>query len=121
MRSGAILEALYDRVADGGVDHRRLRDPPSAAGPSVERFRADRHIETPLQPVDASAIAWRKAPGEAAASDGPTALDEERGTAAASDGGHPRWRRPSRRIRSTCPWWWSSTTCGAKPPAPSTR
>jgi cephalosporin hydroxylase len=70
-RSGAheadrILDALYDRVSDGGVilvdcgidaGHRGL----------VERFRADRQIETPLHPVDASAIAWRKAANGAVA------------------------------------------------------
>jgi cephalosporin hydroxylase len=60
-----ILDTLYDRVADGGaviVDcgvrgGRRDR---------VEQFRTDRGITTPLEPVDNSTVAWRKAPGEAA-------------------------------------------------------
>ena len=33
----------------------------------VEKFRADRGITTPLQPVDGSAVAWRKARDEATA------------------------------------------------------
>jgi cephalosporin hydroxylase len=61
-----ILELLYDRVAEGGAivvdcgirgSHRSR----------VEKFRADRGIATPLQPVDSSAVAWRKARDEAAA------------------------------------------------------
>jgi cephalosporin hydroxylase len=62
--TGAILEMLYDRVADGGVI---IVDCgiQSSRRPSLERFRAARHIETPLEPVDASAVAWRKVPGEA--------------------------------------------------------
>jgi cephalosporin hydroxylase len=62
--AGTILDLLYDRVVDGGVivvdcgirsSHRH----------GVEKFRAERGITTPLQSVDASAIAWRKAAGEA--------------------------------------------------------
>ena len=61
-----ILDLLYDRVAAGGAilvdcgvrtSHRSR----------VEKFRADRGITTPLQPVDGSAIAWRKARDEATA------------------------------------------------------
>jgi cephalosporin hydroxylase len=66
--AGAILDALYDRVADGGVI---IVDCGIRAGgrSQVDRFRADRHIETPLQPVDASAVAWRRSTGGAAPSD----------------------------------------------------
>jgi cephalosporin hydroxylase len=75
-----VLELLYDRVADGGAilvdcgvraSHRS----------DVEKFRADRGITTPLQPVDGSAVAWRKAPGEATA---PAPVREAR-----DDGAHP--------------------------------
>jgi cephalosporin hydroxylase len=60
-----ILEALYDRVADGGmiIVHCGVAADLQA---QVERFRTDRHIETPLQPVDATTVAWRKVPGERA-------------------------------------------------------
>ncbi|HEX6236170.1 MAG TPA: CmcI family methyltransferase [Acidimicrobiales bacterium] len=59
-----ILDTLYDRVSDGGViivdcgiqGDRRTQ---------VDRFRADRGITTPLAPVDAATVAWRKAPNEA--------------------------------------------------------
>jgi cephalosporin hydroxylase len=89
---GSILEALYDRVADAGAiivdcgigaDHRS----------ALERFRANRQIETPLEPVDASAVAWRKAPAESTVANGPTASDEDRPTPA-SDGAHPRLAPP---------------------------
>jgi len=55
-----ILEGLYDRVVDGGVIivHCGVAAERRA---EVDRFRADRHIEVPLQPVDATAVAWRKA------------------------------------------------------------
>jgi cephalosporin hydroxylase len=62
--TGAILEALYDRLADRGVIivDCGIR---SSQRPQLERFRADRHIKTPLEPVDASAVTWHKIPGEA--------------------------------------------------------
>jgi cephalosporin hydroxylase len=62
-----ILDAVYDRVVDGGVIiiHCGIDEDRRA---EVERFRAERHIEAPLQPIDATAVAWRKTPGE-----GPTA------------------------------------------------
>jgi cephalosporin hydroxylase len=62
--AGAILDLLYDRVIDGGVVviDCGIR---SSHRPGVEKFRAERGITAPLQPVDASAIAWRKATGEA--------------------------------------------------------
>ena len=61
--AGTILDALYDRVVDDGVvvvdcGIRSRR-------PQIEKFRADRGITTPMQPVDGGAVAWRKAPGEA--------------------------------------------------------
>jgi cephalosporin hydroxylase len=64
--AATILNALYDRVVDGGtiIVHCGVTGDRRAG---VERFRADRHIEAPLQPVDATAVAWRKAPGQAAA------------------------------------------------------
>jgi cephalosporin hydroxylase len=64
--AGGILDALYDRVADGGmiIVHCGVATERRA---EVERFRANRSIDTPLQSVDATAIAWRKVPGEARA------------------------------------------------------
>ncbi len=67
-----ILDALYDRVVAGGVvivhcgvDADRRAE--------VDRFRTDRHIDTLLQPVDATAVAWRKAAtGEGGASEAPS-------------------------------------------------
>jgi cephalosporin hydroxylase len=61
-----ILDALYDRVTDGGtiIVHCGVAADRRA---EVERFRTDRQIEAPLQPVDATAVAWRKGPGESAA------------------------------------------------------
>ena len=75
-----ILEVLYERVADGGaiVVDSGIR---SSRRSELEKFRADRGITTPLRPVDASAVAWHKAPGEAAAQ----AVTPE----AADHGGHP--------------------------------
>ena len=63
----AILDALYDRVSDGGVI---VVDcgVKSSRRPEVDRFRADRGIETPLQPIDSSAVAWPKVAGEPTAS-----------------------------------------------------
>jgi cephalosporin hydroxylase len=63
-QAGSILDLLYDRVVDGGVIivDCQIR---SSHRPGVEKFRAERGITTPLQPVDASAIAWHKATGEA--------------------------------------------------------
>jgi cephalosporin hydroxylase len=63
-QAGSILDLLYDRVVDRGVIvvDCQIR---SSHRPGVEKFRAARGITTPLQPVDASAIAWRKATGEA--------------------------------------------------------
>jgi cephalosporin hydroxylase len=60
---GTILGSLYERVSDAGtivVDCgiRRRRS-------TVDKFRADRGITTPLQPIDGSAVTWRKEPGEA--------------------------------------------------------
>jgi cephalosporin hydroxylase len=64
--AGRILDALYDRVAEGGVIiiHCGVA---SDCRADVESFRANRSIDTPLQSVDATAIAWRKVPGEARA------------------------------------------------------
>jgi cephalosporin hydroxylase len=59
-----ILDIMYDRVTDGGaliIDCGVSGDRRSV----VERFRADRGITTPVEPVDSSAVVWRKAPGEA--------------------------------------------------------
>jgi cephalosporin hydroxylase len=61
--AGAILDALYRRVADGGIVVVDCGVAPERRA-EVERFRADHGIEAPLQPVDASAIAWRKAAGK---------------------------------------------------------
>jgi cephalosporin hydroxylase len=64
--AGVILDTLYDRVTDGGVV---IVDCGIRSGhrSQVDRFRADRHIEAPLEPVDSSAVAWRKSVGERAA------------------------------------------------------
>ena len=67
-----ILDALYDRVVAGGVvivhcgvDADRRAE--------VDRFRTDRHIDALLQPVDATAVAWRKAAtGEGGAPEAPS-------------------------------------------------
>ena len=69
--AGAILDALYSRVADGGIVIVDCGVTPGRR-PEVERFRTDHGIEAPLQPVDASAIAWRKAAGEAVLPHEPT-------------------------------------------------
>jgi cephalosporin hydroxylase len=63
-QAGSILDLLYDRVVDGGVIavDCQIR---SSHRPGVEKFRAERGITTPLEPVDASAIVWRKATAEA--------------------------------------------------------
>jgi macrocin-O-methyltransferase TylF-like protien/cephalosporin hydroxylase/methyltransferase family protein len=56
---GDVLEALYDRVADGGVvvvEH--AGDPDALA--EVEAFRARRGVEDPLERIDAGAVTWRK-------------------------------------------------------------
>ncbi|MGH9227211.1 MAG: CmcI family methyltransferase [Acidimicrobiales bacterium] len=71
-----ILDALYDRVAYGGVIVVHCGVAPERRA-EVERFRADRHIEAPLQPVDATAVAWRKSHGErTATTPGPTAAEQ---------------------------------------------
>jgi cephalosporin hydroxylase len=63
---GTVLELLYDRVSEGGtvVVDCGIRSPLRS---NVDKFRADRGITTPLQPVDGSAVAWRKEPGDAIA------------------------------------------------------
>jgi len=61
-----ILELLYDRVAEGGTIVVDCGIRPSHRS-RVEKFRADRGITTPLQPIDGSAVAWRKASDEATA------------------------------------------------------
>jgi cephalosporin hydroxylase len=62
--AGRILDALYDRVADDGmvIVHCGVAAERRA---DIERFRANRSIDTPLHSVDATAVAWRKVPGEA--------------------------------------------------------
>jgi cephalosporin hydroxylase len=62
--AGAILDALYGRVTEGGIVIVDCGVSPERQA-EVERFRADRGIQAPLQPVDASAIAWGKATGDA--------------------------------------------------------
>jgi cephalosporin hydroxylase len=60
----AVLDALYDRVSVGGfvlIDQRAH----SSAREQVEAFRAERGIATPIERVDAFAIAWRKSANEA--------------------------------------------------------
>jgi cephalosporin hydroxylase len=89
--TGAILGALYDRVVDGGVIVVDCGIRPSRR-PQVEQFRADRHIETPLRPVDAAAISWRKLSGEASPLGGPTGPSQA--TAAQVRGAHPRLAPP---------------------------
>ncbi|MGH9290656.1 MAG: CmcI family methyltransferase, partial [Acidimicrobiales bacterium] len=84
--AGAILEALYDRVVDGGSIIVDCGSRPGARS-EVERFRADRQIETPLQPIDASAVIWRKSPGAATAA-------PERTTAATAPGAAPEGSHP---------------------------
>ena len=59
----AVLDALYDRVAVGGFVLIDPRAHPSARE-QVEAFRAERGIATPIERVDASAIAWRKTASE---------------------------------------------------------
>jgi cephalosporin hydroxylase len=61
-----ILDLLYDRVAEGGTIVVDCGIRPSQRS-RVEKFRADRGITAPLQPVDSSAVAWRKARDEATA------------------------------------------------------
>ena len=84
--AATILDALYDRMADGGTvvvdcgidaDHRS----------QVEQFRADRGIGTPQQPVDGSAIAWRKSADDATARAAAATVEEQ---AVAQGGTHPR-------------------------------
>ncbi len=61
----AVLDALYDRLADGGYvifDDR----PDSHARGVVDAFRAERGVTAALEPVDASAVAWRKQAGDRA-------------------------------------------------------
>jgi cephalosporin hydroxylase len=62
--ASAILDALYERVVDNGLI---VVDCGLQPGPrsEVDKFRNDRHTKAPLQPVDAAAVAWRKAPDEA--------------------------------------------------------
>ena len=63
-------------------------------------------ITTPLQPVDGSAVAGARPP------------TRRRRRPMAPAGASPptrSWRRRSRPTRSTCRWWSSSTTCGARP------
>jgi cephalosporin hydroxylase len=79
-----ILDALYDRVADGGmvIVHCGVAGDRRS---EIERFRADRHIDSPLQPADATAVAWRKVAGEArAVTPAPTPVER----AAAPGGTH---------------------------------
>ncbi|HET8619434.1 MAG TPA: CmcI family methyltransferase [Acidimicrobiales bacterium] len=61
-----ILDLLYDRVTEGGTIVVDCGIRPSHRS-RVEKFRADRGITAPLQPVDGSAVAWRKAADEATA------------------------------------------------------
>jgi cephalosporin hydroxylase len=61
-----VLDLLYDRVAEGGTIVVDCGVRPSHRS-RVEKFRADRGITAPLQPVDGSAVAWRKAADEATA------------------------------------------------------
>ncbi|MBK5289953.1 MAG: class I SAM-dependent methyltransferase [Acidimicrobiia bacterium] len=71
----AVLEALYDQVPDGGyvvVDDR----PDSQCRQQVDAFRRERGISTPLEPVDAAAVAWRRSHAdEATTTATPTAAD----------------------------------------------
>jgi cephalosporin hydroxylase len=90
--TGAVLDAVYDRIADGGViivDCGISR----SQRPAVEQFRADRHIDTPLQAVDGSAVSWRKAPNEATAPVPSTGRSEA--TASGHGGAHPRLAPPA--------------------------
>jgi cephalosporin hydroxylase len=91
--AGTILGALYDRMAVGGVV---IVDCGIRSGcrSTVERFRVDRHISTPLEPVDASAIAWRKSPGEAPASAETTAGAATQEAATAHRHAHPPLASP---------------------------
>jgi cephalosporin hydroxylase len=75
----AILEYLYDRVIDGGSIIVDCGIRPGARA-ELERFRADRRIETPLQPIDASAVTWRKSRGEATAAPEATTVETAHGT-----------------------------------------
>jgi cephalosporin hydroxylase len=87
----AILSALNDRIVDGGVIIVDCGIRPSRRS-QVERFRADRHIETPLRPVDAAAISWRKVGGEATPLLRPAA--PRKTTVAEPRGAHPRLAPP---------------------------
>jgi cephalosporin hydroxylase len=62
--AGAILDALYGRVTEGGIVIVDCGVSPERRA-DIERFHAERGIEAPLQPVDASAIAWRKETSDA--------------------------------------------------------
>ncbi len=72
------LDQLYDKLVPGGfviVDD----DPDSAARKAVDAFRADRGIVTPLEAVDASAVAWRRSASDAEAA--PLAAEVPAGSA----------------------------------------
>jgi cephalosporin hydroxylase len=61
--AGTVLDALYDKVADGGaviVDD----SGDGAARAAVTEFRTARGISAPLENVDATAVSWRKAPSD---------------------------------------------------------
>jgi cephalosporin hydroxylase len=56
---GAVLDAMYERVAPGGfvvIDGYGAAD----CQPAVDKFRADQAIVAPLERIDWSGAAWRK-------------------------------------------------------------
>jgi cephalosporin hydroxylase len=63
-----VLEVLYDRVAPGGFV---IVAGTEAVREAVKAFRAERGIEAPLEPVDATAVCWRKAATETASAKAP--------------------------------------------------
>jgi cephalosporin hydroxylase len=88
--AGAILDDLYDRVADGGTIIVDCGIRPAGRS-EIERFRANRRIDSPLQPVDASAVSWRKSPGEAIAGSEATPA---KAPGATLEGSHPTLAPP---------------------------
>jgi len=81
----AVLDAVYDRMPEGAfviLDDR----PDAPARREIEAFRHERGITAPLEPIDGSAVAWRKGRADASGAVAP---------AAAGGGAHPPLATPA--------------------------